>query len=301
METKGIVFNIQRFSIHDGPGIRTTVFLKGCPLNCRWCANPESKAPHRELLHTEKTCVHCGSCVAVCPNHALTLEEGRLVQKREKCAQCFACAKACPVHALQVEGDVCTVEELLVEVKKDEAFYKKSGGGVTLSGGEPLLQREFTLAFLKRLKAEGMHTTIETTGFASPEYFRSILEYVDMLYIDCKHPDSAEHERMTDVPNERVLENLEYAAAAGQEMVVRIPVIPHFNDAPEVTRQYIDLFRSIHIKQVHLLPFHQLGLAKWRALGQPYLFENEQNMKKEMLLPMKAMFEAAGIQAQIGG
>ena len=299
---KGIIFNIQKFSIHDGPGIRTTVFLKGCPLNCRWCANPESKSAEEEILYTQKTCLHCSSCVAACPAGGLHFDEnGMLKFSKDLCTHCMSCVAACPSHALTVEGEEYTVEQVVEEAMKDQPFYEKSGGGVTLSGGEPLLQKEFALALLKALKKEGIHTTIETTAYTEPEYFKEVLPYIDLLYTDVKHPDDAMHQKMTDVSNERILKNIRYAIEQGKELVARVPVIPRFNHSVEVAEKYAVLFQDLGVKNVHLLPFHQMGQGKWEALGLDYLYENDKNMKKEEVFEMRDVLEKAGLNVQVGG
>lgn len=299
--TTGTVFNIQRFSIHDGPGIRTTVFLKGCPLDCRWCANPESKQGARQLLYTRKTCVGCGTCVRTCPRGALKWDGQAVVYNEAACIRCMACAAACPVHALTVEGEEWTVEALVAEALKDEAFYRKSGGGVTLSGGEPLQQKAFTLELLRALRAKGIHTAMETSGYADADTFAAVLSGLDLLYIDCKHPDSAEHERMTGVPNGPILQNIATAASKGVPMAVRIPVIPRFNDSTAVARSYVETLAPMGVRQVHLLPFHQMGKAKWEGLGLPYLYKDEPSMQKEALEPLAAVFRAGGFAVQLGG
>ncbi|WP_367924131.1 glycyl-radical enzyme activating protein [uncultured Ruthenibacterium sp.] len=298
---KGIIFNIQKFSIHDGPGIRTTVFLKGCPLNCRWCANPESKSTQTELLHSPKLCAGCRCCEHACPNGGIHWEDGKLRVDKDKCTGCLSCVAACPTHALTAQGEAYTVEEVLEKVLQDKAFYDRSGGGVTLSGGEPLMQKEFALELLKALKAHGIHTTVETTGYVDSEDFRRLIEYIDLLYMDCKHPDSEMHRKMTDVPNELILANMKQAVDSGKDVVVRIPVIPRFNHSVEVARQYTQLLSRIGVKKVHLLPFHQMGLGKWEALGLEYLYAKDPNMKQEEVRPMYDVFVEAGFEAQIGG
>lgn len=299
---KGIVFNIQKFSIHDGPGIRTTVFLKGCPLNCRWCANPESKSADQEVLYTKSACLHCGSCVSACPQQGIHFdEEGMLRFQPELCTHCLSCVAACPSHTLTVEGEEYSIKELLEEVRKDQPFYEKSGGGVTLSGGEPLLQKEFTFAFLKALKAEGIHTTIETTAYTETAYFEQVLPYLDLLYIDLKHPDDKMHQKMTDVSNRQIIQNIRCAVEHGKDVTIRIPVIPRFNHSVETARKYTELLREIGIQTVHLLPFHQMGQGKWDALGLDYQYQDDKNMQKEEVFEMRDVFESAGFQVQIGG
>ena len=299
---QGMIFNIQRFSIHDGPGIRTTVFLKGCPLNCRWCSNPESKSRHRELLYNPRNCKRCHSCVAVCPEHAISVREDGYIQiDRNSCTRCEACTKVCLPAALYMEGRLVTVGDLMEEVLKDRAFYEKSGGGVTVSGGEPFFQPEFLLSFLRALKGAGIHTTIETTGFTAREALSHTLPFIDLLYFDLKHPDSVKHREKTDVGNERILENLAFALASGKDVVVRIPVIPGFNNTPEAVAGYMELFHTLKVRQAHLLPFHQYGAGKYDLMGLPYEYRDTPNMEKEALAGMKTSLEQAGCQVQLGG
>lgn len=298
---KGLIFNIQRFSIHDGPGIRTTVFFKGCPLNCRWCANPESKLPEKQIIHTPSSCIRCLSCVNVCPAHAIVLEDGSVRLRNDRCTHCLSCVAACPTHALSAEGQEYTLDELIAEVKRDLPFMEKSGGGVTLSGGEPLLQKAFTLNFLKRLKEEHIHTVVETTAYTDTEYFKQLIPYVDLFYIDLKHPDDDLHRCMTDVSNQIILEHIRYAVLSEKDVVVRIPVIPRFNHSVGTAQRYTEVLTELGVTTVHLLPFHQMGLGKWEALGLDYLYRNDRNMRKEEVSEMKAVFERAGFQVQIGG
>lgn len=299
---KGTIFNIQKFSIHDGPGIRTTVFLKGCPLNCRWCANPESKNTEKEILYTKSACLHCNSCVNACPNRGLYFDEENMLRfSPDICTHCLSCVAACPSHALTAEGNVYTIEEVLQEVLKDRPFYEKSGGGVTLSGGEPLLQKEFTLNLLKALKSQGIHTAIETTAYTESEFFRQILPYTDLLYIDFKHPDDAMHQKMTDVSNRQILQNIRLAVNSQKDVVIRIPVIPRFNHSAQTAEKYAAILKDIGIRTIHLLPFHQMGQGKWDALGLDYLYQNDKNMKKEEVFEMRDILENAGFQVQIGG
>jgi len=223
------------------------------------------------------------------------------VRNKDVCRKCLACASVCPTHALTVEGETYDVDTLMAEISKDKDFYIKSGGGVTLSGGEPLLQKDFALEFINALRKEKYNVGIETSGYAEPDDFREVVDRLDFLYIDFKHPDSSEHKKMTDVSNEKILNNIKYAAASGMDMAVRIPVIPHFNDTKEVAQKYCEILSPLHIPQVHLLPFHQMGKAKWEALGIPYLYKDEPGLHNEDMEPLAEIFRKNGFCVQIGG
>lgn len=298
---KGMIFNIQRFSIHDGPGIRTTIFFKGCPLSCRWCANPESKNVEPELLYTAASCIHCGACLKACPNNAITISKGHLIRELSSCTNCLSCVSVCPTRSLTVEGDWYSVDEVMHEIQKDDAFYKKSNGGITLSGGEPLLQEAFTLELLQTLKSFGYHANIETSGYTSPAYMKAVLPYLDMVYMDLKHPDSSIHFSKTGVPNESILNNMQAVLHSGTPLTVRIPVIPRFNHSLETTWQYVRVLKNIGASEIHLLPFHQMGLGKWRALGLPYDYEKDKSMKDGDVKEMADILSSCGFHVQING
>lgn len=299
--TKGLIFHIQRYSIHDGPGIRTTVFLKGCPLHCPWCANPESQSEKPELLYSPADCLECKCCERACPQHGITIEHKTFCRDDGLCTGCLACAAVCPTHALTVEGTWYTPEEAVDEISKDEVFFQKSGGGVTLSGGEPLLQEAFTLELLKRLKDRGYHTNIETSGYTSTEYLGRILPFLDLVYMDLKHPDSEIHLAKTGVGNQLILQNMAFIIKKGIPLVVRIPVIPRFNHSDRTAQAYGRLLSSIHAKEVHLLPFHQFGLTKWHSLGRAYEYEHDRNMDESSLESMASVLSGYGLHVQISG
>jgi pyruvate formate lyase activating enzyme len=272
--TTGVIFDIQRFSLHDGPGIRTTVFFKGCPLKCLWCHNPESINPDIELAFYTHKCINCGSCVRVCPTGALQNDDlkGKKYD-REICQFCWKCAEACPGEALKVQGKRYTVEEVLTEVLRDLPFYKQSGGGVTLSGGEPTFQFDFCLALLEACKEDNISTALDTSGFVLWERLERLLPFVDIFLYDIKHMDSEEHKRLTGVPNEVILENLLKLDKAGKPIEIRIPIIPSYNDSEkniEAVSNFIKGLKSI--KGVRLLPYHKLGLSK------PWLFNNKRGI-----------------------
>lgn len=271
MEEKCLVFNIQKFSVNDGPGIRTTVFLKGCMLNCVWCHNPESKSPRPQVFLNSRLCVGCGACLAACDKnlHAFT-EDGVHSIDRSRCGTCGACVDAC-VGALEMSGKPMTVEEILTEVRKDKAFYDNSGGGMTVSGGEPLFHAAFTLALLKAAKAEGLHTCIETSGFAPWPDVEALIPYVDLFLWDVKETDAARHKEYTGVDNARILENLRRLDAAGAKTVLRCPIIPGYNDRPEHFAAIGALAESLaNVQRIDVEPYHPLGSSKSAAIGEVY-------------------------------
>lgn len=274
MEEKCLVFNIQKFSVNDGPGIRTTVFLKGCMLDCVWCHNPESKSPKPQLFLNSRLCVGCGACLSACAKGLHSFEaDGVHVIDRSRCGACGACVDAC-VGALEMSGTPMTVEEILAEVMKDKAFYDNSGGGMTVSGGEPLFHPAFTLSLLKTAKENGLHTCIETSGFAAWADVEALIPYVDLFLWDVKETDAALHRQYTGVDNARILENLHKLDAAGARMVLRCPVIPGYNDRAEHFAAIAALANSLaNVQRIDVEPYHPLGSSKSAAIGESYALE----------------------------
>ena len=269
MRETGIVFNLQRFSIHDGPGIRTTVFLKGCPLRCRWCHNPESQRREPEISFDAARCVGCGRCVEVCPErcHALTAEGHRF--DRVRCRVCGRCAEACLPGALAVVGKRMGVDEVLREVLADRPFYETSGGGMTLSGGEPMAQFPFALALCRAAKQAGLHVALDTCGAAPAAEFDQIAPVVDLFLYDLKAMDPAKHRELTGADNRGILENLRRLDARGAATILRCPLIPGVNDDEAHLHAVAALADSLaHVREITLHPYHSFGEAKYRRLGR---------------------------------
>lgn len=269
----GTVFNIQRFCVNDGPGIRTTVFLKGCPLSCAWCHNPESKSPRPELFYDADKCVSCGRCVSLCPQKAHLMENGRHQLRRESCVRCMACAEThCP--ALAAAGETRRAEDVMAEVLRDRPFYQASGGGMTLSGGEPFFQEAFALKLLRLAREAQVHTCVETCGFAPLSLLEQAARWVDLFLYDIKLTDPALHRQWTGVSNDRILENLRALDKMGAKTVLRCPVIPGVNDTPAHFQGVAKIANSLmHLQEIHLEPYHPLGVSKARRLGRESLLE----------------------------
>ena len=266
---KANVFNIQRFCVNDGPGIRTTVFLKGCGLDCAWCHNPESKSFESELMYADDLCIFCKGCEDVCENkvHIFENEVHKLI--RENCALCGKCERVCPSEALEIAGKQMAVSEVFAEVMKDKAFYDNSGGGLTVSGGEPLHQFEFTYELLKLAKQNGIHTCIETSGYADSDKILKIAEVTDLFLYDFKITDGTLHKKYIGVDNSKIKENLFLLDQNGKSIVLRCPVIPGVNDTKEHFDGIIQLSLSLeNIAEINIEPYHALGNSKMTRLGK---------------------------------
>ncbi|MCI5952254.1 MAG: glycyl-radical enzyme activating protein [Anaerostipes sp.] len=293
----GMIFNIQKFSLNDGPGIRTVVFLKGCPLKCRWCANPESQYPKLQILWDREACVGCNTCVSDCPSGAITNVDGNIRIQNAQCQGCHTCIAHCPEDALNAEGESKTVDEILKICLQDKDFYEESGGGVTLSGGEALMQPQFSTALLRTLKEHGIHTAMETTGFASPEVFQSVLPYLDLLLFDMKHWDEKKHKEGTGVSNTQILENLKQAIADGKDVLPRLPVIPDYNHSPADAEGFVRRLKEVGANRIQLLPFHQFGEKKYDMLHKTYAYADVPALHEEDLKEFQQVFLNHGIDA----
>lgn len=269
---RGIIFDIQKFSIHDGPGIRTTVFLKGCPLNCLWCHNPESKNARPEISFIPEKCVGCGHCVAACANACHRFVDGCHVYDRAACRHCGQCAAECYARSLEVIGREMAIEEVMAEVLKDVPFYETSGGGMTVSGGEPMAQFRFTRQLLRQAKVKGLHNCLETSGFAPSRQYEELLPLVDLFLYDCKETDPNRHLEFTGVPLEPIASNLLRLDAAGAKIILRCPIIPGLNARDDHLRAIAELANKLaNLQEVHILPYHPLGKSKSVRIGVEYL------------------------------
>jgi glycyl-radical enzyme activating protein len=264
----GTVFDIQRFSIHDGPGIRTTVFLKGCPLSCPWCHNPEGQKTAREMSFSDDKCAKCGACVNACRAGSHRIEEGIHEIDPAVCKLCGMCVDACLAGALEIIGGEKSVDDVIGVVERDAPFYKRSGGGMTLSGGEPLAQPRFSLALLEAAKNLGFHTCMETSGYGNAGSFEKIVEKLDLIYFDVKETNSDRHREVCGVDREQLLVNLAVADRAGIEIVLRCPIVPGINDRPDHFAGIAELAEQYAgVTAVHVLPYHRLGSDKQKRLA----------------------------------
>ena len=301
LKTKGIVFDIQRFSVHDGPGIRSLVFLKGCPLRCPWCSNPESQQLEREIMFIARNCIGCHKCLTVCPSGAIDFERPSRIRS-EKCNLCGKCVEACYAGALNIFGQEKTVQMVLDELAKDSVYYRRSGGGITFSGGEPLLQEEFIQHLLAGCKAKGWHTAIETTGFTTKAVLERVLPLLDLVLIDIKHMNDQRHQEYIGSSNIPVQKNAKLIAELGVPMIIRIPVIPQFNDDLINIRATASFASSLGtVQELHLLPYHRLGQGKYDYLGRKYPLEGITPPSSKTMNRLKEIVEDCGMRCLIGG
>ncbi len=312
MKQKGIIFDIQRWSLHDGPGIRTNVFLKGCPLSCSWCSNPESQYGNLELAFFQDKCISCGSCQTNCPHGAITLQEDGVQIDyhicRTTCYQNmqnqspFGCTQTCYARALEIMGQSCTAEEVIEEVMKDEEIYKTSGGGLTVTGGEPLFQPDFLLELLTCAKGKNLHTAMETCMYGSWDVIKTCLPYIDFLFMDLKLLDDEKHRKYTGVSNRIILENIkrtaEYAQEHALDIVIRTPVIPGINDRPEDIRAMASWIKDNlpGVERYQLLPYHRLGRGKYHNIGKTYDLSEVQPPSKSTMEQLEQEIRKLGLR-----
>jgi pyruvate formate lyase activating enzyme len=298
----GLVFDVQRFSVHDGPGIRTTVFLKGCPLACRWCHNPEGMRTAPEILVTPDRCIACRACAEACPHDLPSGIAGGWAESKDLCEACGLCAEACPTGARRLAGQVMTVRQLADEVTRDQVFYDRSGGGVTFSGGEPLSQADFVLACLRDLKERGFHTAVDTCGLVDRGALLEAAALSDLVLFDIKHADEEAHVEWAGAPNGRILANLEALARVHDAIWVRVPVVPGVNDDAANLRRTAALAASLPgVQRVSLLPYHELGEDKRERVGAPGASFATDPPPRDRMRDIATIFEEAGLLTVIGG
>ena len=300
----GAIFNVQGYSIHDGPGIRTTIFVQGCPLSCSWCQNPESQPRRPQLFFDSDKCKGCGKCLAVCTEAAIQLVDGKALTDRARCSGQGDCVAACPNDARSLIGRAASAQEVFDELSADAIFYQQSGGGVTLSGGEPLAQPGFAQALLKLCKDAGFHTTLDTSGFATWEVVKSVLRYVDLVLYDFKHMDAQQHQKLTGVANQLILDNARRIHhELGIALWARVPIIPGHNDTAEnieATARFIAQELSPEIP-VNLNPYHPFGESKLERLGRPGSTFATQAPSEQRVAEIAAVFRSYGLTVSIGG
>lgn len=296
----GTVFDMQRFSLHDGPGIRTIVFLKGCPLHCRWCSNPESQNNSPIVMYKKSDCFKCGRCISVCKVGAISFDNETHID-REKCTGCGECTNVCPSGALVLKGKTMTIQQAIKELKKDATIFRRSNGGVTLSGGEPIVQHEFASQLLLACKSQGWSTAIETTGFGSSEAIEKVIPYVDTVLLDIKHIDPYTHKKFTGISNEVILKNAKRISQI-TKTVVRVPIIPGFNYSYKDIEDIAKFVKTLNnVDTIHLLPYHTFGENKYDLLGIEYTLDGLKRLSKEDLNEHKKIVESYGIKCIIGG
>ena len=299
---KGIIFDIKRYAIHDGPGIRTTVFFKGCPMRCRWCHNPEGISKDPEVVFRQERCRQCGDCVSVCPEDAIGDDGALRMIDTAKCTLCGKCMEVCGAGALEIVGREMSVAEVMEIIEKDVIFYDESGGGVTFSGGEPLFQVAFLRELLRACRDHSVHTTVDTSGYCSFASFESIAEWVDLFLFDLKVMDDRIHEAYTGVSNRTILENLKRLSAEGKSIVIRIPVVGGVNDeerAMENTARFLQSLRNLI--RVDLLPYHRFGISKYNRLHTPDFFIENFPEVDARIENARKVFVKFGFDVKVGG
>jgi pyruvate formate lyase activating enzyme len=297
---QGSIFLIQSFSTSDGPGIRTTVFTKGCPLKCQWCHNPESANPFPELMTHDDRCIACLKCLETCSSKAITLhpKKGRRIH-RSRCNRCLECVDVCPSKSLTAVGETMTVDQVMTEILKDELFFNRSGGGVTVSGGEPLSQGPFVLDLLTACKERGLHTALDTSGYGSWSVLEKLLEHLDLILFDVKHMDPKVHTRGTGKSNALPLSNLR-RIPRNIKVWIRLPLIPGYNDSKENLSKVIALARDTGAEKISLLPFNRYGDGKYLNLGREIPLPGIQSLSKREIAEIKSFLEQSGIQVAVG-
>jgi len=297
----GQIFNIQRFSVQDGPGIRTTVFMKGCPLVCPWCSNPESQNSYPELAHVDSLCDGCGRCLPVCEPKAISLENQRVRVDRKLCDNCGRCVEVCTPGSLKMFGREISVEEALREIQKDAPYYRNSKGGVTASGGEPLRQPRFVASLFRRCRESGIHTALDTCGYAPREALRSVLEHTDLVLYDLKLIDDEVHSEVLETSNQPILDNARFVAGNGIPLIIRIPLVPGFTETEQNIRAITCFIEEIGegVTAINLLPYHRFGLDKYQMLDRDHSLGELTPLPEERVRAVADSLGALGLDCEI--
>lgn len=300
---KVFVSNIQRYSVHDGPGIRTVVFLLGCPLRCKWCQNPEAIDVNQQLMINSELCAGCAACLNTCRNSAISADSsGKIITDRSKCIKCWKCIDECYYGARQVSGKLYSADQVFDVVKKDDIVYKNTGGGLTLSGGEPTLHIDFSLELLKKSRSHSINTAVETCGYTKWENFEKIMDFTDLFLYDFKLFSAEKHKKWAGVDNSIIKQNLEFLVKDGRNIIIRIPLIPGVNDDEEEFSKMMDYVRSLKsISSVHIMPFHQLGSSKYEMLGIGYQLRDLEENNSINVKRCRDIAAGMGFKVSIGG
>lgn len=296
----GIIFDIARYSTHDGPGIRTTVFFKGCPLRCVWCHSPEGQSPAPQLVFRPDRCIHCFSCIEVCPHHAIALIDGSPMVLGDRCEFSGECVRICQSGAREIAGKKITVGDLMQEIEKDTIFYDESSGGITFSGGEPFMQPAFLRSLLELCKERRIHTAVETCGFVDSAILLDISPHPDLYLYDLKIIDDGKHRSLTGVSNKKILENLRKLSRSHGHITIRFPVIPGVNDSDQDISQFGEFVSSIEVDGVDILPYHKLGMEKYKRLGVRYRLAEIQPPTSEEMTGIAETLRGFGLSVRIG-